>query len=1196
MLRKACTVIAAFFIFGKILLYSQTADSVITSFDLHDTWGTGPGVADYISSANYNSNAVAALASSWAGASAAASYLYKDIFLDLEKPSIVKVRVSYTFMGGTVNYGFGSFSSISTIVGANGVNYQRDIDPAFGPDDIVDKLVSLVGLLGFYPAAAASSAGMLIEIVDIFGDIMEYADLAQNLMEMNETERFTTTFRFKYDPAIVNRIKVGVRANSAGALTGSGTAIIAGQVEKIELFIRQGDGNWVQTNPSASHQWVKEEISGFEEGYQWYDRKLDDISQNDHKGTYHPYTIVPGNDNYFYRHEYSIYDYMESLILNSPYSSYSGPDDEYISLEYNSSDLRTLQRGGTFEAWVKPEGSEYSRGHIIYLGDKNGGDGLGDHGEIHLSTNPDGRFEFYMGDDDNSLHIRTDTSFITLNEWTHVLVSYLNIDNTMDASLYINGQEVATGSKSGSIDPGLKQAHLGKPDANTRYFNGRLKGIHIRQETYGPSKALMAYYRAGGDITAPEIPQIAGIPSLYAGNSVTIHWNDVTDDKSGVEKYHVTCQDVTNPLNDQDTTLTISHVLFDSLLNGHEYEFRVQAVDSAGNRSAWSEIVSTMIDTVDPGTPVIFPEPEYTPTDSNTITWSPVTDNMDRVDYFVEICNTPDFNPYDSVNTTLYDTSHSWIEETEYTFYNLEHHQTYFYRVIARDAAGNRSDWSNIVQTTQDYNKPYPPVLNPEPEYSAGDQNHVSWSPPPGLWESLEYQVIASFSPDYEDYYISSFVRGTDTTLYNVSNEDDLPCYFFVRAKNEHGVWSNWSDPENTIQDFDIPEKPLVDPLPSSTSNRSITLSFSNDYPTNTLTDLTHQIRYADNRDFQDAVIVNVGETHTPAFYFNIGDRRLYFQVRTLHGNNVGEWSDMVYTTYSPPSGRHDTYYVSADGNDNISPNLALTPEYKNFRSIGKAFEYILPGDTIKVMPGDYVEFLTVDKPVTIMAHQSDMELPVIKNVYSAPFVFHIQNDHVNLFRLRFSVDWYTTGHDTILPVIIDQVQSCEISENIFENNPLKLTHAMNTIIRGNQFLNSPGGIISENSSKNHFLENTFLDGASLSLVQSFSNSLHNNLFNTYGDYGILLSESNFNTLTDNSFTRYEKYWMGLQISGITITTQSEFNNISSNSFSLAINKPLYILHASHNLITASSFFDHYNNDRIFVKNSHNNMLPGFKY
>ncbi|MDZ7797047.1 MAG: LamG domain-containing protein [Candidatus Marinimicrobia bacterium] len=500
MLAAVCLLIAG--------LWGQAPDSVITDFDSHSTWGTGPGVADYTSSANHESNALAVLASAWAGASASTATLYRDIDLDIEVPTIVKVRVSYRYIGGTVSYGFGSFAGLSAIVGANGKYYERDIDYAFEFWDIADKIIALIGLLGYYPAAAASSVGALISVIDAFGQVREYAGLAENLATMSDSKVFRTTFRFKYDPSIVNRIKVSMRANAAGAVTGMGAAIMAGQVEKLELYLRQADGSWVAVDPAQNKQWVQEEINNFEEGLQWYDLKLDDISDNDHKGVYHPYNAFQLLEHsYLERHsQYGVHAYMDHLTLNSPYDSYFYDDDEYISLEYNDSDLRTLQRGGTMEAWVMPEGDAYHRGHIIYFGDDEGGDGLGDHGEIHLSVNGDGRFVFYMGDDDNSLKVWTDTSFAQLNAWQHVLVSYMNIDNRMEAVLYVNGEEVTSGSKSGSIDPQLRQAYLGKPDANTRYFRGKLKGIHIRQEPFSSGKALLAYYQSGGD-RSPRAPR-----------------------------------------------------------------------------------------------------------------------------------------------------------------------------------------------------------------------------------------------------------------------------------------------------------------------------------------------------------------------------------------------------------------------------------------------------------------------------------------------------------------------------------------------------------------------------------------------------------------------------------------------------------------------------------------------------------------
>jgi|GEM_PF-3260463 len=1157
-------------VFGLLgFVDAQTPDSVITDFDYKSTWGTGPGVADYRSSANHQSNALASIASAWVGGSAAGSYLYKEIDLDLEAPTIVKVRVNYRYVGGTVNYGFGSFSGISAIVGANGDYYQRDIDAGFEPSDIAEKLIALVGLFGFYPATTASSVGMLVEVVDVFGQIMEYTQLAQNLMDLGETKNYSTTFRFMYDPSIVNRIKVGFRANAAGALTGSGTAVICGQVKNIELYLRQSDGSWIATNPSQNHQWVEAEVSGFEEGYQWYDRKLDDISPNNHIGTYHPYSIVPGNDNYFYRHDYSMYNYMNSLILNSPYSGYSFVD-EYISLNYNTSDLRTLERGGTLETWVKVGGSDYHRGHMIYLGDDAGGDGLGSHGEVHLSVNPDGRFEFYMGDDEESLHIRTDTCFVQLNQWYHLLVSYLNIDNRMEATLYVNGQAVATGSASGTCNPNLQQAHLGKPDANTRYFRGQLRGIHIRQEPYSVQKALMAYYRSGGDQTAPTIPALAGLPKYYAGNSVNIHWNKSTDTQSGVDYYRVRCENLTTPETVDSTSYTWSQ-LFRNLDNGATYQFSVQSVDSAGNRSTWSNGVTTTIDTIAPPTPAIQAESEYTPTDSNTIVWDPVSDDMDSVYYLVEICNNEGFNPYDSVNTTYYDSSEGWITESQYTFNGLSDEEEYYYRVIARDIAGNQSAWSDTVHSIQDHQKPYAPTLNPEPAHSAGDQNRVSWNPPPGDWSSLTYQVIASWSPDPENQYISNLVTETETTLYNLTNQDDSECYFFVRARNEFGVWSNWSDYESTIQEFDIPEPPIVDPLPTSVTTETIVITFQDDEPTNALDGITHQIRFADNRDFTNAGILSAGESYAPVFHFRRSDRRLYFQVRGLHDGHVGEWSNMVYTTYSPPVSKHDVYYVSPDGNDNIAPNLAMNPETGTFRTIIRAYQVALPGDTLKLMSGAYYEAMTLDKSIAITAYEGNSTPPEItKTFFDTDVIFTVTADHVAIRGLKF------TGWD-VTPIKLDNCQFADISENIIlDLLPVQLIGAEHNTIASNRFEGQECDLSLENSLSNRIIDNRFLRGAGMELTGSHTNVIHGNTFSTFGAAGILVSGSDDNTLTGNRISEYPDYWLGELSAGIKIADDSRRNNISGNLLSMEMNAPILVANSSENLITGTAYSDNW--------------------
>jgi len=97
------------------------------------------------------------------------------------------------------------------------------------------------------------------------------------------------------------------------------------------------------------------------------------------------------------------------------------------------------------------------------------------------------------------------------------------------------------------------------------------------------------------------------------------------------------------------------------------------------------------LDTTPPPTPVMDPEPELTPGFQNMVSWVPVGDGsgIGGVKYYVE-CSS------DSSFISVVDNS-GWIDGDSYEFGKivpLKDGVTYYYRVKAKDALGNQSEYS----------------------------------------------------------------------------------------------------------------------------------------------------------------------------------------------------------------------------------------------------------------------------------------------------------------------------------------------------------------------------------------------------------------------------------------------------------------------------------------------------------------------
>ena len=131
------------------------------------------------------------------------------------------------------------------------------------------------------------------------------------------------------------------------------------------------------------------------------------------------------------------------------------------------------------------------------------------------------------------------------------------------------------------------------------------------------------------------------------------------------------------------------------------------SVDNVDNTpSNPSESGGFQIDKKAPPAPVINDEPTYTKGTSNTVSWNAVSDEgSGNVQYLVQRATNDGFteNVVES----------GWIDGISYEFTGLTDGQTYYYRVKARDAAGNEGSWSNVVSSTQDDTPPS--IANPTP-------------------------------------------------------------------------------------------------------------------------------------------------------------------------------------------------------------------------------------------------------------------------------------------------------------------------------------------------------------------------------------------------------------------------------------------------------------------------------------------------
>jgi hypothetical protein len=205
------------------------------------------------------------------------------------------------------------------------------------------------------------------------------------------------------------------------------------------------------------------------------------------------------------------------------------------------------------------------------------------------------------------------------------------------------------------------------------------------------------------DKTPPTVPNLVSPSNGTALNtsSVTLIWNRSQDNLSGVDQYEI--QLASNPSFTNPTTYLTSDTTYSiSILNEGTYYWRVRAKDYAGNYSGWSSSRSLTLDRTAPTVPNLVSPSNGAVfnTSSVTLIWNRSQDSLSGVgQYEIQLSNNSSFT-----NPTTYSTS-----DTTYSISNLND-TTYYWRVRAKDNAGNYSGWSSgraFLIDTRAPNSPY---------------------------------------------------------------------------------------------------------------------------------------------------------------------------------------------------------------------------------------------------------------------------------------------------------------------------------------------------------------------------------------------------------------------------------------------------------------------------------------------------------
>ena len=257
------------------------------------------------------------------------------------------------------------------------------------------------------------------------------------------------------------------------------------------------------------------------------------------------------------------------------------------------------------------------------------------------------------------------------------------------------------------------------------------------------------------DTTAPTPPNL--VASNTTTNSTLLSWSGATDNIA-VTSYSIFRNGV------QIGTSTATTYTATGLSSATTYSFTVKAADADGNLSIDSNAVSVTTltnDTTPPSAPVL--SNSLTGITSTFLSWTIATDNIAVVSY--DVYRNGVF--LTNRTTTTYLVS-GLTASTAYTFF-----------VRAKDAAGNVSSNSNVVNvTTQapDVIPPTPPTLSAS--LTTSNSTVLSWS---GATDNTSVTA-------YDVYQGATLIGTTGLSTFNVTGLAPLTTYSFtVKAKDEAG-------------------------------------------------------------------------------------------------------------------------------------------------------------------------------------------------------------------------------------------------------------------------------------------------------------------------------------------------------------------------------------------------------------------------
>ena len=398
------------------------------------------------------------------------------------------------------------------------------------------------------------------------------------------------------------------------------------------------------------------------------------------------------------------------------------------------------------------------------------------------------------------------------------------------------------------------------------------------------------------DNSPPTAPTLTAEPVFTAGTTNTVSWSASTD-TGGIWQisYQVeigTTPSFAPPLQ-TSTWITQRSYTFTGLQNGVLYYYQVRAKDGLDQESAWSAAVASTQDASPPPSPTMAAEPAFTQGTSNTVSWTPVTDNSG---------GTVSYRVYASLSSVFATTEgdSGWRTTATWTFSGLTDGSTYHYRVRARDQFLQEGFWSNIVSSTQDATAPTGYSMVTEPTYTQGTTNTVEWNAGTDSGSGgVEYEC--------ERWTAGTTPWTTQLTNTFTSLPENTWLYYHVRARDAVGNTGGWSSWTVSRQDASAPSLPTMTALAQFSQGTSKDVSWSASSDGAGIGQVTYKVQYAASGSFSPVLAESLWQSERTYTFSGLQDSQTYyFRTRAKDGlDQESGWSGWVSTTMdsqAPPA------------------------------------------------------------------------------------------------------------------------------------------------------------------------------------------------------------------------------------------------------------------------------------------------------